>query len=65
MIGEITKSPLKAMELFKSFKSPNNSTITLNALRHLYDFINGVTNEEEEVLLAIKLDLFTVGIISY
>jgi hypothetical protein len=64
MIGEITKSPLKAMELLESFKSPNNWTTTSNALKHLYDFIHGVTNEEEEVLLAIKLDLFTIGIVS-
>lgn len=63
MIGEITKSPLKVMELPESFKSPNSWTTTPNAMRHLYDFINGVTNEEEEVLLAIELDLFTIGII--
>jgi hypothetical protein len=64
MIGEITKSSLKAMELPESFKSPNNWTTTPNALRHLYDFINRITNEEEEVLLAIELDLFTIGIVS-
>jgi hypothetical protein len=54
---------LKAMEFPKSFKSPNNWTTTPNALRHLYDFINGITNEEE-VLLTIELDLFTIGIVS-
>jgi len=64
MIGEITKSPLKAMELLESIKSPNNWTTTPNALRHLYDFINGITYEEEEILLAIELDLFTIGIVS-
>ncbi len=63
MIGEITKSPLKAMELTKSFKSLNNWTTTPNTMRHLYDFINGITNEEE-MLIAIELDLFTFGIIS-
>jgi hypothetical protein len=61
MIGEITKSPLKAMELLESFKSPNNWTTTRNALRHLYDFSNEITNEEE-MLLGIKLDFFNIGI---
>jgi hypothetical protein len=54
---------LKAMEFPKSFKSPNNWTTTRNALKRLYDFINGITNEEE-VLLPIELDLFTIGIVS-
>jgi hypothetical protein len=51
------------MELPESFKSPNNWTTTPNALRHLYDFINGITEEEEEILLAIEVDLFTIGIV--
>jgi hypothetical protein len=29
-----------------------------------YDFINGVTNEEEDMLLVAKLDLFTIGTIN-
>jgi hypothetical protein len=30
-----------------------------------YDFVNGVINEEEEVLLVVEPNLFTIGIISY
>jgi hypothetical protein len=65
MIGQITKSPLKAMKVLESFKSLKNWTTTPNALKHLYDFINGITNEEEEMLLAIELDLFPLQYFPY
>jgi len=59
MIRERTKSPLKAMELPKSFKLPSSWMMTPNALRNLWVMISLM-----EVLLAAKLDLFTIGIFS-
>jgi hypothetical protein len=29
-----------------------------------YDFVNEITNEEKDVLLVVKLDLFTIGTIT-
>jgi len=44
-------------------KHLDNNTKRLEILLY-YDFVNGITDEEEDVLLVAKLDLFAIGTIT-
>jgi len=41
-----------------------DKNIKMTKVLHCYDFMNGITNKEEEVLLQTKLDLFTIDTIT-